>query len=124
MAVYPVSQHHRRTLLAEVVLQTHHLSLRVGEVVGQLLEQVGRSSLVRFLSYLISLGYACAKENHLAPQVVTLAPSDELVYFGFPFAAVLWIYYRLIMDLMTAVIPQGVRHLKGCSVFSIQFFSR
>ena len=23
--------------------------------------------------------------------------------------------------LMTAVIPQGVRHLKGCSVFSIQY---
>ena len=88
MTVHPVSQHRRRTLLSEVVLQTHHFSLRISEGVRQLLQQVGRSSLARFLSYLISLGYAGAKENHLAPQVVALAPSDELFYFGFPFAAV------------------------------------
>ena len=128
MAVHPVSQHHRRALLAELVLLTHHLSLRIGEGVRQLLQQVGWSSLARFLSHLISLGYACTKENHLAPQVVALAPSDELFYFGFPFAAVCHVQHASLEE-GYYVATEGeilehsvLRHTRKVGVLFLQLF--
>ena len=66
--------------------QVHHLL--VSKLIRQLHQHVGWSSLARLLACIIRPFDGITEETHLAVEVVTLAPTDELVNLRLPFATV------------------------------------
>ena len=88
MAILPVSQHLGSTFLTHPVCYTQVYHLLVSKLIRQLHQHVGRSSLARLLACIIRPLDGITEETHLAVEVVTLAPADELVNLRFPFATV------------------------------------
>ena len=80
----PGAEHIAGAFLVQAVLQADGNYIVQGELVGQLLEHVPRSSFRTLHTLVVRLGDGIAEEAHLAPQVVTFAPADELVYLSFP----------------------------------------
>ena len=78
----------RRTLFRESqgCTSLHHLLL--GKRIRQRLQEIGRTTLVGMLAHIVRLLDVLLEETHLAPQVVTLTPADEILYLRLPSAAV------------------------------------
>ena len=75
----PVSQHFGSTLGVHVVFQTQALYLLITELVGQECQDARRSLLAFLITVTLRLLDGIAEETHLAVEVVTLAPADEIL---------------------------------------------
>ena len=86
--VNPLLDHIPGTLRIQSMLQTDGIQLRHGKDIGQQLQQILRSTLRTLLAGTVLPGNHIAEETHLAVEVVTLAPADEVIYLRLPSVAV------------------------------------
>ena len=127
MAILPVSQHLGSTFLTHPVRYTQVYYLLVSKLIRQLHQHVGRSTLARLLACIIRPLDGITKESHLAVEVVTLAPTDKLIYLRLPFAAIRHIQHTRLQvgdDVGTegkVLINPVLRETRKLSIFILLF---
>ena len=87
-SIYPGSQQMSRTLFRQPQGITCIYHLLLGKHIRQRLEKIGRSALVGMLTPVGRIADILLEEPHLAPQVITLAPADEILNLLLPSVAI------------------------------------